>query len=684
VLNEAIDGASLMSIPEIYLKKERLEQDLNTYMENRYTLNPYAKYINPINKAFYETPSSSHSLDYLNLMVSPYKLIYAKNIAKLKIINQKHTKKNSKDEVVILINKFLKDGMKFIKSNSNIDLISETENSKIIRYWSGDESYPTNIFIFTCNSLDNSNSLYFNQDIGNNEIIFVPENIKNILNFEQISTLEKCQPSQFIEIQKNLYEGQMLNLSTLTKIYNINMDAFNSLPETDCYTQYFKDFCKYQNEGRFRNSMVSDLSSQNEIYTLHQTSKKSVKEITKDKSFMVSKTGCLGSGVYCTTMLANNIPGGHAIGLFKRSIRNSGLNESNFKNKLEHNNLEISKLENKNQIPSKHNGIDFLAFKVKYNGNKITNWIERMGNGRLYLSAKNRMFIKYSTSSISPHIKIKDVQSKFEKISNDVVKEYSNLYVFLEYISKLRGDTEICLNEFWSKFEKARKIAPVLLNNIFFEVVKDYIMLNISSDDAKYNLCKKGSFDMDAQYEIIFKLSPKKMRINWNTVMFSPSLKQLNEVMSAYKKKHNSEGMLKFIKERMLFYINLRCLEGQSKLPSPFLIKTTDCLARYLPNLSGLLHHFISAGLYKNTPFFDEHLEYLRKSEKVSNESKHLKVLIKSGTFRTEECLIGAFTDISGTYNPTVTFKEGLTNMKEEDIKISVRPSKFNGFTQRS
>jgi hypothetical protein len=514
----------------------------------------------------------------------------------------------------------------------------------------------------------------------------------------------------------------MLNLDTLVSMHGIKLPTTEKTLANGSHAvkiayQYLADFHKHHSSAKNGPAMLPGINPEKPLYAVHQTKAAYADAMRKSGAINVSKAGCLGSGVYLTFAPAENgrnFVGGHGEAMFKRALRTElfksiGCNDERLDdpnsagsifNKTGKSSL-LQTLQNKKAIPSQSNGIDFLLFSANYaDGNTKSNWIERFGSGRLFLEANFRMkalvntTVTYSRANPS----LFDAISKIETIEKNCVAEYTKLFKFLDTVARLSEQTisyhgdggkaeQAAFKTLWSAFEQARRTAPTLLNNVLFEAVKDYVLLYGEGEDTKQHT-ENRTLDMDHQYEIIFDLCPPDMRTSWDTVKFSPDLSKLKSILADKNKSFDDHIFEKFLCDAIKFYVGNRLLDGNNRPPNPNLIGEYSDLARTLPNLTGILYHYLGAKQFKATTFFDEHLDMVRQCERKSAENANLNVTIKSGFFGTEEICFTSRTKDVKCYSPIFEFDESSQRMAvshdvELPIHINNGPSTQAGFTVR-
>lgn len=604
-----------------------------------------------------------------------------------------------------------------ISKNTCIELVSSKQNKVVIRVWL-ENNFPITFMALVDQEKDEQVIDCYADLFGSLTLLIMPNTnnkFKSLaLNYKSIDDIQNLSLEVMAQISAQLFEGQMLNLSTLVNYGFTNassqaMRKNSSIFRSICpYEQHLHDFFRYLESTPNGSSMISERSSET-IYGLHQTTPQSKHEIISQSILKVSKSGCIGSGIYCTKVLTLNgklIVGGHTESLFMRAARNNNLsiNKLPATNRLEMEKQEryLTHLQNNTQLPAQTVTTDYLLLSCQRPGNLLTNWIERLGNGRLYLEARSRLL--KSKRSYLPlekrESKTKLAENYFAILSAECVKSYSALFYFLTQTIKVQMQlprskvpfhqtSSEYIDAFLILFNNTRRLIPALLNNILFEITKDYILLHLRHENT--NKWKKiQSFDMDLFYEIIFALSPEDMRINWDSAKFSPDFSELIACLSQYEGFHE-QGFCLFFVERLLFYFNNRILEGRTSLPHPFLIEKFDDLAKTLPNLAGLLHHFTAAQKYKYTHFFEDYLHYLRESELESFSRSKIRIPVKAGTFGTEELIfhsqsskIKVFDFEFQSTKIDNTYYQELIRKEEYSLSISTSPSKSNGFTVRA
>ena len=461
----------------------------------------------------------------------------------------------------------------------------------------------------------------------------------------------------FATIARYLDMGQMLNLAEL----KANHAEFGSKERSfsiDPYMQYLNDFTYYSTFVPNRHLMTK--RPQKTLYVMHQTAHK--KEILESQTLKVSKAGCIGNRVYTTELVGKgiNILGGHAIGLHRRKHPNQALSED-----------------------------DWILMKVKKQGNTLTNWIEKLGRGVLATGALKAI--------------CEDYPAQHAQISQKAFDQYVHLYPIFEFLNLYATSIKKILVEDEGFSTKAFAVAkqlllkgatmdgkpsPSLLNGIFFEIIKDYILL-FQSDKDSIKFRKKLSFNMDNQYRIFFKLAPQ-LKKDWDTGQFPIDFDRLFAVLRKKKliKTDKDEVVFKnFFLDRLFCYINIGCLQGCQTLPHPSHIESLEDILFQIPNLGGLLYDNAIKQLFQGTPLLETYLECMRILHQARSKERKLDVAVKAGISRTEEVGLAPTANVQFLNFSFQETEGGFHEVKEqEEIKnLTINGvSNTNGFTNRS
>lgn len=400
------------------------------------------------------------------------------------------------------------------------------------------------------------------------------------------------------------------------------------------------------------------------FHLLHQT--QHLSEIEESKLLRVSARGGLGNGIYATFLRGEDtlLLGGHSIALAERQ-----------------------------QSAGKKS--DSLVLTVERAGNFLTNNIERLGFGRLYYEAHLRMERLTKTEH---HTQPNLYHGQISEVNKKVALIYSHVHSFLVFMAlypmMLKRDEQLdrAFDKFVQTFNALRDKTD-FLNNIFFEAIKDYILLHQDDKVSKKLRDDLASFNMGLQYDIFFELSPK-MKDDWNTSYFSPSIPDIIAVLKKNSILKDGPIALRHFKanilEKMSYYIHIRLLEGARELPDLAVVRKLDDLASQLPNLAGNIVYFLA---YKNnydkgSTYFGRYLEELQKCWVTSLEQRNIHVAIKRGFFANEEVAVYAHTQPAPVVELVTDIgknAQGFLRIKESrrlPVSISLAPSKNSGFTR--
>jgi len=226
-----------------------------------------------------------------------------------------------------------------------------------------------------------------------------------------------------------------------------------------------------------------------------------------------------------------------------------------------------------------------------------------------------------------------------------------------------------------------------VLNSIYFEIIKDYILL-FQDDEHSRKFRSKESFNMIMQYQIFFILCPE-LKKHWDTTNFTPSFETLRDVLTEKGFLTEASKLLDFkifFLERFCYYINISLLEGSITLETPTKCLFFEQLSAQAPNLAALLYYYSLKSHYKTTTFFKKFTENLNSEYHTFYQERAIKIAIKSGFARTEE--------IGLTQESVVDFFD-FDIKSESDTDVALFPfqslpflkiqgiSQTNGFTTR-
>lgn len=524
----------------------------------------------------------------------------------------------------------------------------------------------------------------FQKTFGNVDVCIIPpEYLKKVskyaLNFIRLNNqhVHLICPKTLVSISLYLDHGQMLNLSDLkTQGVSDLGDKVRSFSE-DCFQQNFHDLTYYSYLAP--NGCLMTRPLPNTLKLLHLTPYK--KEILQSKELRISRAGCLGNMLYTTTLVGkkSDIFGGHTIGLYNRKYSDSLLDKASF-----------------------------ILLEVDQLGNQLTNWIEKLGRGRLFLEARNKMLSscysegKQRSKNSSYFGSLQQAtSSKIDSISVEALEQYSRLYCLFAFFNDYVGSKkkEICNNNILLKktFNIAKNLLEhvsknpdgtpcySVLNNIFFEVIKDYIIL-FQTDKSSLDFRENQSFNMHNQYLIFFELFPQ-LSVDWKTSKIPVDISTLVNILNKWKFLNTVDDELIFMTfflDRLAYYVNIGCLEGSNSLPHPDNIRSFDELANCMPNLMGLIFNSIIKIKYENTKFFDDYSQQLNKCYDISYNDRNINIAIKCGVCGTDEIGVRPAKNIR-FFNIDILKESGFYKAKQMDLlDLSIKGiSEKNGFTKR-
>lgn len=546
--------------------------------------------------------------------------------------------------------------------SKQVNLIYSDGNCQAYEVWNAKKTV-SKVVIVMENKNSDSNIAITNQ-FGNVDILLLSEG-NNSLPQESKKLENDLTPTILGYTSKFLSNGQLLNLSTFGHFFQ---DAdLSSLPVSERI--YFENY--QEHKKTLKNKKLIDLPIDATKPVLHFTDFK--QPIVQSGEVRVSRSGCLGSAVYCTSLVGEkeDALSGFAWGLNNRKV-------------------VAKEGETPDFTPSSNK---FLGVSLKDGGNEKTNWFNRFGYGPLYLEA--------STREHNEILKTKDAKKiqTYNQITSNCVEAYGALYEFIQPILNLLNsnqndiDFEQELEKIYTNYELAQSgSAKIFLNNLIFDIIKDYILILDNKNQPSDFINHDDSFDMHKQYEIVFNLTPS-MKTNWNTVNFCPSMQKLQETLLGHgyplNDKQGHKDFAKFLVQNLYFYLGKVVLNGNTTLPEPSSIKNFDDLAKKAPGLAGVMWHFYGAEITRGRDFFDKYLTKLRECEFESNTSNGIVYSVKCGMYRTEE--IGIYKNAQvNFFEPTFAKNEELghyvINQAEltSSLTISACPSDTNGMTVRA
>ena len=285
--------------------------------------------------------------------------------------------------------------------------------------------------------------------------------------------------------QESLTAGQTFNL------YELNY--FQNLPKTPAtpYGRYLNHITEYLAEAEKDEAILAGSVIPQGTEFAHITFSKS--SIMLSEKLRVSSGGCLGQAVYTTRLV---------IDAHQERMKNHG-----------------ASLYNRHSSGSK----DVFVIQSAQKGNTQTNWIDRFRMGNVMLQSREETNVKYK--------RLLDIASK------DAYKKYEGIKLLARYIDLLScrvEETDYSLtalrsdfNYLLKKFEEARLVAPQFLNNILFEILKDYVLIFDGKQEFQ-------EWDMKRHYDLVFDLVPG-LRDSFSVDDFNPSMDVVLNKLAKHK-----------------------------------------------------------------------------------------------------------------------------------------------------
>lgn len=530
--------------------------------------------------------------------------------------------------------------------------------------------------------------LFFYRQFGNVDLCLISSNQLNRCNGVESSKerppitfclradiVKQLQSKDLVSISHYLDHGQTLNLSEFKTLGFGDLSNHTPSLIADPYQQYLNEISYYA-LNTFNGSLITRTLPKR-LRLLHLTPHK--KAILASQELKVSRAGCIGNMVYTTLLVGDkfNMIGGHTIGLC-------------------------------NRLACLPNNDSLILLRLTQTGNRLTNWIEKLGRGRIFLEVRNRMLSnatykshvnRFQFTSLSP----KDFRKhafQIDVLSIQAVEMYNRcheLFSFCIYYSQLIKHHKpnnnalhvrcfLKLSDLLMKLGKQENNEPYysILNSIFFETIKDYILL-FQSDNESYRYRDIHSFNMHMQYLIFFELFPR-LKTDWNTSLFPMDISNVECVLEKwgfFDKEDSKNIFMIFLLNRFAYYINVAGLEGAVKLPAPSEYSSFDALSNQLPNLTGNIFNTIIKK-YKKSTVLEQYMGNLRACYNLSYDSRGIKVAIKSGLCGTDEIGVRPHANIH-FFNLATTKKNAFFKVKETTrLNLAIGgPSEKNGFTDR-
>lgn len=254
---------------------------------------------------------------------------------------------------------------------------------------------------------------------GNVDIVIIPRSAT------KDSEITNCQRNDITELERRhcvsiatfLDHGQTLNIGGLGQNLFDRLAMAGKAPKANkkatnnVYKQYLDNFCTYYSEAP--NGELMRTPYPEKLILLHET--KALPLIKQSKQMKVAATGCIGSVVYTTRISDKNKLGSHTLAL------NSRMNDGNVD-------------------PS-----GFVYLEVENKDKMLTNWLERLGCGRLWLetafhveednenknSHSQENWNKYAWTSNIPEYK--SAIENLESLNNLTLNKFDQQYTKLKY-----------------------------------------------------------------------------------------------------------------------------------------------------------------------------------------------------------------------------------------------------------
>lgn len=509
---------------------------------------------------------------------------------------------------------------------------------------------------------DSQNSHISGFTFGNVDLFLVPEQLLgfNVENFEfsfgQNCQIETIPNGLFVRIARFLDHGQRMNLAELKK-YGVEISHnSNAAIAEDAYQQYFNDVSFYAEHAP--NGSVMYKTTNDVFNVVHQTKYK--REISESGFLKISRAGCMGNLVYTTELVGEegNLLGGHAIGLHEREYAENAINKDHF-----------------------------IFMTVEQTSNKLTNWIDKLGRGGLFLDARK------VTLSTNVNVKYREIDRAVSHKSLAHYRRIAPLLVISDlYRTSLKylETNQSTIQTFNLVKQALRDISEgkdSICNGIFFEILKDFILL-FQDDPQSQEFLKLDSFNMDNQYKIFFRLDPN-LKKDWDTGRFPVAFEAVLDEFTKrglIKSKKDQLQFMRFFLDRLAYYINVGCLEGRVSRNAAE-VKSFNELAKLLPNLAGIIYNSELKKKFKASPFFEHYECNLRNLYNHSYDDRGIDITVKCGISRTEE--IGIRENASVKFFDFDVFQNEHGNYGI-DISPNLLPlricgvSEKNGFTKRT
>jgi hypothetical protein len=457
----------------------------------------------------------------------------------------------------------------------------------------------------------------------------------NWIGSKHFGALSQLSMHTLIRISKYLDHGQCLNLRTLDSFmphYKIQQAlAINS---NDAYRQHLRDYYHYQQSVPNARSLAFFPRSK---HVTHMTKFKV--EICNSGMISTSNGGCLGNVIYSVKVLTDQsgqeYMSGMSLGLVARLYSSTVLDQEKI-----------------------------FLFAIKEQKNFLSNWINGFGFGRLKLEAMLLMATQPEYSFML-HKACRESLFLYKRMRPLLVhfKNYCAKRVWIENLNARQQAILINMEfkNFWALFSVMRVLPQnynglgqfYLLNNLLFEILKDYILLHQTTCDQNL-FTELGSYDMYNQYQFFFAIDPDLKNKGFKTEFFSPDYASIVENLINHNalNRNDLEGELrlkKFLLDRFSAAVNIFFLENQTAPDikpkiftdhQHFMHPFID-YALILPNLFGNIIHSVLSKVQNPSPraqkLLKDYHQQLRHLYDLSYDERNITMPIKANLFETDE-----------------------------------------------
>ena len=203
------------------------------------------------------------------------------------------------------------------------------------------------------NKSEDSSIKTFRNLFGNVDLAIIPKEASESSGIMscQKKDMDSLERRHLVSISTYLDHGQTLNIAGLSSKLFEQLKKQRRNPPENPYKQYLDSFCSYYDYAP--NGKLMKVSYPEKLLLLHET--KNVPLIKQSKKMKVAAAGCLGSVVYSTLISTGSRLGSHTLAI------NARMNDG--------------------KVDPKH----FLYLEVQNKDRMLTNWLERLGFGRLWL-----------------------------------------------------------------------------------------------------------------------------------------------------------------------------------------------------------------------------------------------------------------------------------------------------------